>query len=75
MTVRDILPDHPVHCITVRTNSPFTSEKDGIWLGGCAWDGEKLISLDGDDYYLDDEIYQYRWDDGQLIYWIKSEYV
>lgn len=75
MTVKDILPDHPLPCITVRTNNPFKDESDGMLFGRCAWDGERLISLDGDDYYLYDEVYRYEWsDDGSLTYWVRSEW-
>lgn len=75
MTVKDILPDRPLDCITVRTNSPFEDEPDGMLFGCCAWDGENLISLDGDNYYLGDEVSRYEWsDDGSLTYWFQSDW-
>lgn len=74
MKVRDILPDRPLDQIMVRTNSPIEG-KECILFGYCAWDGTKLISLDGDFYSLDEEIYKYEWqEDYGLVYWIHSEW-
>lgn len=50
MTVRDVLPNHPVE-IMVRTNYPesllpyLSSERieQGLLVGYCSWDGDKLI--------------------------------
>ena len=45
-------------------------------FGYCAWDGEKLISLDGDSYSLDETVVRYEWeDDGTLTYWTHAEYM
>ena len=67
MKLRDILPQHAVEVIEVRTNCPSDHDPDDTLFGYCAWDGEKLISLDGDSYFLDEEVYQYEWhDDGTL---------
>lgn len=55
MTVKDILPSHPVE-IMVRTNYPenllthLSSERieQGLLVGYCSWDGENLTPADGD---------------------------
>lgn len=72
MTVRDILPDTPINYITVRTDDHLGINPNGILFGICAWDGKQLISLDGDNYYLDDEVDRYEYNDGRLTYWITS---
>lgn len=80
MTLRDILEGKPpVKRIQWRSNAPEDWENvapDGIFCGYCAWDGEKLIPLDGDYYSLDTEIYRYEWEeDGSLTYWEKVEWI
>lgn len=63
MTVKDILPSHPVE-IMVRTNYPesllpyLSSERieQGLLVGYCSWDGENLIPADGDYYSVDEVI-------------------
>lgn len=75
LMVKDILPDYPLDNIMVRTNFPKCVEDntgDGMLFGYVAWDGEKLISLDGDIYYLDEYVTKYEWANGQLVYWIHS---
>ena len=63
MKLRDILlqlhykKTEPPIPITVRTNSPFDGED--MLFGFCSWDGENLISEDGDSYDLDDEVVKY----------------
>lgn len=70
MRLKDILPQTPVD-ITIRSNAPKGCEKEDILFGFCRWDGSKLVSLDGDDYELDDEIVKYEYEsDGSLICWI-----
>lgn len=76
--VKDILrPNVPIKTIMVRTNDPVDPQnKDGILAGYCSWDGNKLISLDGDIYDLEDEIYRYEYEaDGSVTYWYDSEWV
>ena len=66
MTVKDVLPNHPVE-IMVRTNYPksllpyLSSERieQGLLVGYCSWDGDKLISADGD-YYSVDEVMRWK---------------
>lgn len=74
--LRDILAkDKPIETIMARTNAPFADEKDGILFGYCKWDGEKLISLDGDYYSLDEEIVRYEFEnENYLVYWFYSEW-
>ena len=69
MKVKDILPSYPLEKIMVRTNDPLKEDYDGILFGYVSWNGKELISLDGDNYYLEDEIYRWTWeDDGSLTY-------
>ena len=76
MTVKDILPSHPVE-IMVRTNYPeslltyLSSERieQGLLVGYCSWDGENLTPADG-------VISKYEYEeDGSLTYWTVSEWV
>lgn len=73
MKLRDILPDYPIEDISVRTNDPWG---DDMLFGYCHWTGTELISGDGDNYYLDDEISKYMFDleKKRLVYWIESEW-
>lgn len=81
MTVKDILPSHPVE-IMVRTNYPeslltyLSSERieQGLLVGYCHWDGENLTPADGDYYSVDEVISKYEYEeDGSLTYWTVSE--
>lgn len=74
ITVRDILPEWPVSLIMVRTNDPYGGD---MLYGYCRWDGERLISLDGDCYSLDEPVtkYEWSWDTCGLVYWIHSEWM
>ena len=75
MKLKDILPPTPLKQIMVRTNDPLNKNYDGILFGYVSWDGEKLISLDGDNYYLEEEITRWTWEnDGSLTYWIHSDW-
>jgi hypothetical protein len=83
MTVKDVLPNHPVE-IMVRTNYPesllpyLSSERieQGLLVGYCSWDGDKLISADGDYYSVDEVISKYEYEeDGSLTYWTVSEWM
>ena len=72
MKVLDLLDKTPIELITVRTYDP---DGEDMLFGYCSWDGEKLISIDGDTYYLDDEIDKYEFDGNNLTYWIKGEWL
>lgn len=74
MTLRDILPDHPIETIMVRANAPLGYRESDMLVGYCSWDGEKLISLDGDSYDLDDEVEKYEYSDDILTYWEHIEW-
>ena len=66
--------DRPVDAIEVRINSPLEGEKDTLY-GYCAWDGKKIISLDGDDYDEDEKIVRYEInDDDSLTVWVKTSW-
>lgn len=74
MTLRDILPKAPVENIMVRANAPEHIGGDML-LGYCAWDGNRLVSLDGDSYCLDDEVVRYEFGDCGLVYWTTVEWI
>ena len=73
MRLRDILPDYSIEDIGVRTNDPWGGD---MLFGYCHWTGTELISGDGDNYSLDDEIVKYEFDEEkkELTYWIESEW-
>lgn len=73
MKVKDILPSYPLEWIEVRTNDPFG---DDMLFGYCHWTGTNLVSADGDNYYLNEEIVKYEFDEEnrKLIYWVVSEW-
>lgn len=75
MVFRDALNKGPVKEIEVRTNaSNELPYKDDMLFGYCSWDGEKLISLDGDFYDLGEEIYRFEYDGDGLTVWIVSNW-
>jgi hypothetical protein len=76
MKVKDILPSYPVRTIEVRTNTPDDVLDEDMLFGFCHWTGTELVSEDGDDYYLDEEIYKWEYDEfyNALTYWIVSEW-
>ena len=74
MKLRDILPDHPVQ-IMVRTNYPENllpspskeMVEQGLLVGYCHWNGEELISDDGDYYSVNEVVSKYEYEeDGSL---------
>ena len=73
MKVKDILPSYPLKWIEVRTNDPYG---DDMLFGYCHWTGVSLVSADGDNYYLNEEIVKYEFDEEnrKLIYWVESEW-
>lgn len=72
MKIRDILPKTPINEITYRMRND--AGEDDLF-GYCAWDGKQLISLDGDSYFLDEEILEYKYrEDGTLIVWIYANW-
>ena len=60
--------------IEFRCNSPVPEEED-MCMGHAYWNGEELISKDGDSYYLNDRIYAYEWvNDLYLTVWIEVKW-
>lgn len=74
MKLKDILPDYPLRNIEVRTNDP---DGEDMLFGYCHWTGTELISGDGDNYYLNEEISKYEFDEEkrELTYWIVSKWI
>ena len=73
LKVKDILPDYSLKNIQVRTNDPFGED---MLFGFCHWIDSELISADGDTYSIEEEIYKYEFNEnGQLTYWIISEWI
>ena len=71
--LRNILTCSPIDKMYCRTYLPDGRD---ILLGFCQWNGKNIISLDGDSYYLDEEITKYEFDEkGNLTYWIVSEWI
>lgn len=61
----------PISIIAMRVNAPpyfedYEKEKDML-IGYCSWDGKNLISLDGDDYFLNDPIDYWEYDNENRI--------
>ena len=69
--LKDILPNHSID-IQVRTYDP--DGKD-ILFGFCHWTGNELVSIDGDNYSVDEEVLKYSFDEDGLIYWFESEWL
>ena len=60
--------------IEFRCNSPVSEEEDML-MGHAYWNGEELISKDGDNYYLNDFVYAYEWlNDLYLTVWIEVKW-
>lgn len=74
MKLKDILPNHPIDTIMVRTNDPYGGD---TLFGYCHWTGTELVSDDGDSYYIDDEIYKYEFNEDKtfLTYWFMSNWM
>ena len=67
MIFKDILPDHPIDEIEVRTLYP-----DGDrFLGFCSWNTRDLVSLDGDTYDRCLLIDDYDFTIEGMVVWIK----
>lgn len=72
MKLKKLLPKRKI-TIEYRTCDPFGQD---ILAGVCEWDGKTLIPLDGDLYYVDDEISSYVWENNNhLIIWYLSEWI
>ena len=73
MILKDLLVKGKPIQIMYRCNTPFP-DIDTLF-GYCFWNGETLESLDGDSYYLDDEIEKYEYWDDMLIVWFKAKWI
>lgn len=71
-TLGDVLAGRQnVDTIMVRCNSPDPDEEDMLF-GYCSLQDGKLVSLDGDNYYLSETITEYHWEsENDLIVWIE----
>lgn len=69
MKLIDLLNGGDVPLIMYRTNSPFEDEEDMLY-GYCKYENGELISLDGDNYYLNDEIFDWEYNGEILTVWI-----
>ena len=50
--------------------------EQGLLVGYCSWDGDKLIPADGDYYSVDEVISKYEYEEnGSLTYWTVSEWM
>lgn len=72
--LRDLLPVGKKVTIEYRCNAPLecSDTNEDMLFGFAIWDGEKLNSGDGDNYYLGDVVMRYEWNyDDYLIIWIE----
>jgi hypothetical protein len=73
MILKDLLTKNKPIQVMHRCNTPFP-DIDTLF-GYCYWNGETLESLDGDAYYLDDEIEKYEYWDDMLVVWFKAKWI
>lgn len=71
MILKDLLKPNVPQLIMART---FLHDGEDLLFGYCHWDGNKLISDDGDGYYLDDVVVKYEYWENYLIYWFESKW-
>ena len=75
LRLRDLIPANKSVHIEYRCNAPKCDDEDDMLFGYCYWNGNELISGDGDNYYLNDVIENYEWrhtDKGDyLTVWIE----
>lgn len=74
MKLIDILPLTPVENIMVRVNAPENIGGDMLF-GYCSWDCNKLVSLDGDSYSLDNVVVKYEFNGSGLVYWKPVDWI
>lgn len=79
--LRDLLPkESGIITIEYRCFGPKDEygDREDMLFGYCKWDGENLISGDGDNYYLGDVITHYEWFDEKtkkdLTVWIDVQW-
>ena len=72
MKLKDLLSNNII-TIEVRT---FDPDGDDMLFGHCRWNGKELVSLDGDTYSVEDEVYKFKFDNpSELTYWFESEWI
>ena len=72
LRLRDLLSKDKPFDIEYRCNAPKCDDEDDMLFGYCYWDGEELLSGDGDNYYLNDVIEKYEWEkEDSLVVWIE----
>ena len=70
--LRDLLPANKKVTVEYRCNAPKIDDEEDMLFGFANWTGEELVSVDGDNYYLDDVIEKYEWlYDDYLTIWIE----
>ena len=74
-TLGDVLAGRQnVDVIMVRCTSP-NEDEDDMLFGYCSLQDGKLVSLDGDSYYLNEPITEYYWEsENDLIVWIEVDW-
>ena len=74
LRLRDLLTKGKPFDIEYRCNAPKCDDEDDMLFGYCYWDGEELLSGDGDNYYLNDVIERYQCDGKHLTVWIEVKW-
>ena len=72
--LRDLLPAGKKVKIEYRCDGPVDEcdDTEDMLFGFAIWNGEELISGDGDNYYLGDVVDRYEWNgDTYLTIWIE----
>lgn len=72
MKLKDLLGDIPTD-IEYRTYDPSGED---MLTGVCRWTGSELISIDGDNYSVEDYISKHRWNNpNSLTIWYESSWI
>lgn len=70
--LRDLLPKGKKVKVEYRCNAPKMDDEEDMLFGFAIWNGEELISGDGDNYYLGDVVERFEWHgDMDLTIWIE----
>lgn len=72
--LKDLLPANKKVRVEYRCNGPVDEygETEDMLFGYALWNGEELISGDGDNYYLNDIVEHYKWyGEEDLTIWIE----
>ena len=72
MKLKDLLKNTAID-IEYRTYDPFGED---VLAGYCRWTGSELVSVDGDNYSIDDYISKHRWNSSNnLTIWYESKWI